>query len=238
MKTQKTAKGKVQVVGYVRVSTQRQGDSGLGLEAQETAIAAFCEQHRATLVATYREVESGRQNARPQLAKALAHAKRIGATLLIAKLDRLARNVHFISGLMESDVDFRACDLPEANRLLLHVMAAVAEFEARAISDRTIAALSAAKARGVALGARNPASRNLTQEHRVKGAQRAKEAAQSAYETILPHMRALREQGMGYHSIAKRLNDEGHPTRLGGSWTATQVQRVLERSSNNRKATK
>jgi DNA invertase Pin-like site-specific DNA recombinase len=216
-----------QAIGYIRVSTQRQGDSGLGLEAQVAAISAYCEQHKATLVATYREVESGRSDARPQLAKALAHAKRIGATLLIAKLDRLARSVHFISGLMESGCDFRACDLPEANRLLLHVMAAVAENEARAISDRTVAALQAAKARGVALGATNPNSRNLTRAARLKGAQRAKEAARTAYASVLPKLQALRDQGLGFGAIARRLNAQGFATRTGADWTGTQVRRVL-----------
>ncbi|HUA07881.1 MAG TPA: recombinase family protein [Candidatus Acidoferrales bacterium] len=214
-------------IGYIRVSTQRQGDSGLGLAAQTAAINAFCERHGATLVATYREVESGRCNARPELAKALAHAKRGGAMLLIAKLDRLARSVHFISGLMESGVDFRACDLPEANRLLLHVMAAVAENEARAISDRTVAALQAAKVRGVALGAANPRSRNLTRAARLKGAQRAREAARTAYAALLPKLRALRAEGFGYGRIAQVLNADGHATRTGSDWTGTQVRRVL-----------
>jgi DNA invertase Pin-like site-specific DNA recombinase len=231
MATKKSAKRAVQVVAYVRVSTQRQGASGLGLEAQEHAIRTFCEQHRAKLVATYREVESARNNTRPQLVKALAHAKRIGATLLIAKLDRLARNVKFIAELMEAQVDFRACDIPEANRLLLHIMAAVAENEARAISDRTIVALQAAKARGVALGATNPNSRNLTDEHRRKGSKHVREKALGEYAAILPTLQKMRASGMGYHLIAKHLNDEGQVTPSGSAWTAMQVRRVLLRAA-------
>lgn len=231
MDKKNSTKRGVQVVAYVRVSTQRQGASGLGLEAQEHAIAAFCEQHRAKLLTTYREIESGRHNARPQLAKALAHAKRIGATLLIAKLDRLARSVKFIAELLEADVDFRACDIPEANRLLLHIMAAVAENEARAISDRTVAALQAAKARGIALGATNPNSRNLTDEHRRRGAQRVSEIAAAEYAKVLPTLKKLRAQGLGYHLIAKNLNDEGQLTPKGSAWTAMQVRRVLMRAA-------
>ena len=139
-------------VVYLRVSTQRQGASGLGLEAQRAAVAAFVAQRGGQVLAERVEVESGKRADRPQLAEALAEAKRAGAVLLIAKLDRLARNVAFIAGLLEAGVEVQACDMPEANRFLLHVMAAVAEHEAAAISARTKAALAAAKARGVKLG--------------------------------------------------------------------------------------
>jgi DNA invertase Pin-like site-specific DNA recombinase len=138
-------------VTYLRVSTDRQGKSGLGLEAQRAAVLDHVT-GKGEIAAEYVEIESGKKNERPQLARALAEAKRIGAVLLIAKLDRLARNVAFIANLLESGVEIAAADMPEANRFLLHVMAAVAEHEAQAISDRTRAALAAAKARGVALG--------------------------------------------------------------------------------------
>jgi len=137
-------------VTYLRVSTDRQGKSGLGLEAQRKAVADHVA-GKGEIAAEYVEIESGKKNDRPQLARALAEAKRIGAVLLIAKLDRLARNVAFIANLLEAGVEIAAADMPEANRFLLHVMAAVAEHEAQAISDRTRAALAAAKARGVAL---------------------------------------------------------------------------------------
>ena len=138
-------------VTYLRVSTDRQSRSGLGLEAQRKAVADYVA-GKGAIVAEYVETESGKRADRPQLACALAEAKQLGAVLLIAKLDRLARSVAFIANLLESGVEIAAADMPEANRFLLHVMAAVAEHEAQAISDRTRAALAAAKARGVALG--------------------------------------------------------------------------------------
>ena len=143
-------------VAYYRVSTERQGRSGLGLEGQRAAVAAYAKQVGATMLAEYTEVESGKRADRPELAKALPHAKRSKATLLVAKLDRLARNVAFLSAVMDSGVDFIACDNPHANRLTIHILAAVAEDEARRISDRTKAALGAAKARGTKLGSARP----------------------------------------------------------------------------------
>ena len=137
---------------YYRVSTQRQGQSGLGLEAQQHACAHY------DIVAEYTEVESGKKSNRPELAKALAHAKEIGATLLIAKLDRLARNVHFITGLLEAGVPITCADMPEADRTFLQMAAVFAEWEGRRISERTVDALAAAKARGVKLGSKTPAA--------------------------------------------------------------------------------
>src|SRR5215207_6050100 len=136
---------------YLRVSTARQGQSGLGLEAQRQSVAEHVNGH-GVLLAEYVEIESGRRSDRPQLSAALAHARATGATLIVAKLDRLARNVAFIAALMDAGVEFVACDMPMANRLTVHVLAAVAEHEAAMISARTKAALTAAKARGVKLG--------------------------------------------------------------------------------------
>jgi DNA invertase Pin-like site-specific DNA recombinase len=218
----------VEIVSYVRVSTHRQGASGLGLDAQRAAIETYCQQHGATVAKEYREVESGKNNDRKALRQAIVHAKRVGAKLVIGKLDRLARNVHFISGLMESNIDFVACDLPEANRLLLHIMAAVAENEAKAISDRTIAALQQAKARGTALGATNPKSRNLTDESRAAGARSTHTKALKAYAAVRPTIMRMRASGSSLAKIAAALKDEGHTTRTGKSWNAMQVSRVLE----------
>ena len=139
-------------ISYLRVSTVRQGASGLGLEAQREAVSRYLNGGHWQLVQEIVEVESGKRNDRPAIAEALRLCRLHKATLVIAKLDRLARNVHFISSLMESGVDFTACDFPEANRLTVHILAAVAEHEASMISARTKAALKAAKARGVALG--------------------------------------------------------------------------------------
>ena len=128
-------KGKI--ISYLRASTDRQGRSGLGLEAQRTAVEAYCARTSATIAKEFLEVESGRHDHRPKLAEALAFARRAKATLLVAKLDRLSRSVRFIATVLDSGVEFAAADVPDANRLLLHVLAAVAENEAKAISDRT-----------------------------------------------------------------------------------------------------
>ena len=144
------------IVAYFRVSTKQQGESGLGLEGQEFAVEQFAQKSGNRILAKYTEVESGRVSDRPELKKAKAHAKRSKATLVVAKLDRLSRNVAFLSALMESDIEFVACDNPHANRLTIHILAAVAEDEARRISERTKAALQAAKARGVLIRKRCP----------------------------------------------------------------------------------
>jgi hypothetical protein len=143
-------------VSYIRVSTQRQGRSGLGLEAQRDAVTNHLNGGRWSLIAEVVEVESGKRSDRPKLAEALRLCRASKATLVIAKLDRLARNVAFIANLMESGVEFVACDMPQANRFTLHILAAVAEHEAAMISARTKAALAAAKARGIRLGASDP----------------------------------------------------------------------------------
>jgi DNA invertase Pin-like site-specific DNA recombinase len=144
------------IVAYYRVSTKKQGKSGLGLEGQQTTVAEYVRQHAGNLIAEYVEVETGKSKDRPELLKAIAHAKRSKATLVVAKLDRLARNVAFTSALMESSIDFVACDNPHANRFTIHILAAVAEHEAEQISQRTKAALAAAKRRGVKLGSAPP----------------------------------------------------------------------------------
>jgi len=222
------------IIGYLRVSTKGQGESGLGLEAQRAAVEAYAKQADGSLLACYVEVESGKLADRPELAKALAHARRAKATLIVAKLDRLARNVAFLSALMDSTVPFVACDNPHANRLTLHILAAVAEAEAVAISQRTKAALAAYKARGGKLGADLPQCRNLTQDGRKKGAQRAGEAvariAKEAYADLLPTIKSMRSDGKPLQTIADTLNSQGHTTRRGKPWNPVQVARVLERA--------
>ena len=221
------------IIGYVRVSTQKQGNSGLGLEGQEHALQGYAQATGGLLLRTYKEVETGKRNDRPELAKALAHAKRSGATLVIAKLDRLARNVHFVSGLMESGVDFVACDNPHANKLTIHILAAIAEHEAEAISQRTKAALAAYKARGGTLGAARPECCKLTLAARQAGARAAgraaKQQADAAYADLAQQVAEWRAAGMTQQQIAARLNAEGHTTRRGKPWSQVQVLRVLRR---------
>jgi DNA invertase Pin-like site-specific DNA recombinase len=220
----------MQFVTYLRVSTERQGQSGLGLEAQRAAVAAHV-LGRGEVVAEFVEVESGKRADRPQLALALAEAKRAGAVLLIAKLDRLARNVAFIANLLESGVEVTAADMPEANRFLLHVMAAVAEHEAQAISDRTKAALAAAKARGVKLGWSNPERASEQSQAAKKGAAVNKARALAHAANVLPVVEQIRAGGASLHRIAEELNARGIKTARGGKWHATTVRNILTASN-------
>ena len=219
------------IIGYYRVSTKRQGRSGLGLEAQEKAVQDYQREHGGRVLATYEEIETGKRADRPELARALAHAKRSGAVLLVAKLDRLARNVAFTSALMDSGVDFVACDNPHANRLTIHILAAVAEHEARMISERTRAALAAYKRRGGLLGASLLQCRNLSDKARAKGRKAASKVvsdqAHQAYADLLPSMLQWRQAGLSQQAIADRLNERGHTTRRGKPWNQVQVLRVL-----------
>jgi DNA invertase Pin-like site-specific DNA recombinase len=226
------------IIAYYRVSTKRQGDSGLGLDGQKTAVEAYARQLGARIVASYREVESGKRADRPELARALAHAKRSKATLVVAKLDRLARNVAFLSTLMRSGVDFVCCDNPHANKLTIHILAAVAEDEAERISARTKAALAAAKTRGTLLGSARPDHWKGKEDARLAGLARGRTiaakaitaAATEAYADLLPNMKELREAGKSLQNIADELNQLGHTTRRGKPWNAVQVSRVLDRA--------
>ena len=206
-------------VAYYRVSTAQQGNSGLGLEAQQAAVKTYLNGGNWELVGEFTEVESGKRKNRPQLEAALAMCKKQKATLVIAKLDRLARNLHFISGLMESKINFVAVDMPTANRLTVHILAAVAEEEARAISARTKAALASAKARGVRLGS--------------NGATLGKANAASARETafsLKPIIQQLRADGITtVRAIAEALNARKIQTPQGRQWHSTSVHRLLAR---------
>ena len=217
---------------YLRVSTDRQGRSGLGLEAQRKAVSDHVAGKGRT-VAEFVEVESGKKNDRPQLSLALAEAKRVGAVLLIAKLDRLARNVAFIANLLESGVEIAAADMPEANRFLLHVMAAVAEHEARMISDRTKAALAAAKERGVALGWSIPGRAEEQRLAAIKGAKANARRADQHATVVLPVIREMQGQGASLQTIATELNRRHVRTARGGKWYPTTVRNLLNRRSAN-----
>ena len=211
-------------ISYQRVSTNKQGVSGLGLEAQQAAVADFAAS--GEIIASYTEVETGtNKRERPQLAAAIDHCKQADAVLLIAKLDRLARNVAFVANLMESGVEFVAADQPQATRFTIHILAAVAENEAQMISERTKAALAAAKARGVTLGS----PQNLTEEARRKGPQAMKAKAKRAYAHIIDSMKSLRESGKTLQAIADLLNTTGERTQRGKLWSSVAVMRVLNR---------
>lgn len=217
------------VITYIRVSDQKQGRSGLGLDAQLSAVQAFAGSHGLRITAEYREVETGtNKRHRPELHRALQQARQDGAVLLIAKLDRLARNVHFISGLMESRVPFVAVDMPDVDDLTIHILAAVAEKEAKMISQRTKDALQAAKARGKVLGR----PENLTLEDRQAGARRRRQDAVDAYAQVAGYIALMRRGGQSLRAIAEVLNNEGHRTRQGKRWTAVQVRNVLHRHAS------
>lgn len=209
-------------VAYYRVSTAEQGRSGLGLDSQREAVHRYLNGGGWALLGEFTEVETGKgSNAlakRPALREALALAKRHRATLIIAKMDRLSRNVHFITGLLEAGVDFRAVDNPAANKLTVHILAAVAEAERDAISERTKAALQAAKARGVVLGANG---RRLAERYRAEAAERVV--------PIAAELAALRAQGLTVRAIADALNARGIPSPGGAEWKPGNVHRALKR---------
>jgi DNA invertase Pin-like site-specific DNA recombinase len=216
-------------VEYLRVSTDKQGRSGLGLEAQREAVRRLIGPGDR-IAQTLTEVESGRVNSRPQLNAALEACRKTGATLLIGKLDRLSRNVAFIAGLMESGVKFIAADMPSAKDFELHIRAALAQEERRLISERTRQALAAAKARGVQLGGYR--GRALSTDERKRGAKasakaRSVKAALGAAQ-VLPVIAELREAGvMTLSGLASALNAKGITTARGGRWQAGQVKRVM-----------
>lgn len=207
------------------------GRDARSLEGQRAAVEAHCTRTGAVIAREFVEIESGRHDDRPKLAEALAYARRAKATLLVAKLE----SVPFIATVLDSGVEFAAADVPDANRLLLHVLAAVAEAEANAISTRTKTALQAAKARGTKLGSHNPAVPKLTLEARAKGVAIGSHAnrrrAVEAYADLRPYMTKLRAQGLSLAKIAEHLNADGHATRSDKAWTAVQVMRVLERAA-------
>jgi DNA invertase Pin-like site-specific DNA recombinase len=207
-------------VAYYRVSTDKQGESGLGLEAQRASVSRYLAHVKGTLIGEYTEIESGKRHTnRPELAAALGHSKRTGACLVIAKLDRLARNVHFISGLMESAADFVACDMPQANKLTIHIMAAMAEHEREMISARTKAALEAAKERGVQLG-------NPNWQGALEKAWRNRHPAKAQAE-VVSILAAHKAQGKSLREIAGIMNGLGIRTASGAQWHASSVRAAL-----------
>lgn len=217
-------------ISYLRVSTARQGRSGLGLEAQRDAVAGFLNGGSWSLIAEVVEVESGKRSDRPKLAEALRLCRMHGATLVIAKLDRLARNVAFVSALMDAGVDFVAVDFPQANRLTIHILAAVAEHEAQAISTRTKAALAAAKARGTSLGGDRGNIRQIGAKGRQVAAVVRSKAADMKAQDVAATIAEIDATGsMTLRQIAIALDARAIPAPRGGNWSSVQVARIRER---------
>jgi DNA invertase Pin-like site-specific DNA recombinase len=216
-------------VAYLRVSTAKQGRSGLGVEAQREAVRQFVAGRAGKIIAPeFVEIETGKRDDRPELEKALKRCRLTDATLVVAKLDRLSRNAAFLMTLRDSGVEFVAADLPEANTMTVGVMAVVAQHEREAISQRTKAALAAAKARGTVLGGFRERAPDIGKYHRKGTAalrRKATEAAEERRETI----EALQRESLSLNGIAARLNADSVRTSRGGKWTATAVKRTLER---------
>ena len=240
-------------VTYYRVSTERQGRSGLGLEAQQADAGRLMSSRVGSLeLAHYTEIETGKTSDRPELAKAIAHARACNAILLVAKLDRLARNVAFTSALMDSGLEFICCDCPQASRLTLHILAAVAEEEARAISERTTKALAALKARGVRLGSARVGAwvwkdgvkvwreaAWVGKEHlrgfkaaTARSAEMRRRGTDAKYAHLIPVLKEMRAAGKMLVEIAEWLNANGHCTPTNKSYTAVSVWRLFKRHTS------
>lgn len=219
----------MRAISYIRVSTQKQGKSGLGLQAQQSAISEFCKREGIDLNGEYVEVETAKGadalERRPKLASALKDAKRQGAQIIVSKLDRLSRDVHFISGLMAERVPFIVAELgSDVDPFVLHLYAVLSERERVQISQRTKSALLAAKNRGVSLGNR----KNLS-EAQAKGSESIRQAASDFASKVWPIIRAYQADGLSLRKIAERLNDQGIATARGGVWQATQVSAIVKR---------
>lgn len=219
-------------VSYYRVSRESQRKSGLGLEAQRQAVQEAARTHRAKIVAEFTETESGKRNDRPQLAKAIARARSLKATLVVAKLDRLSRDAAFLLTLANSGLSIMCCDLPDANTLTFGIMASVAQWERERISERTKAALMAAKRRGVKLGTHRRGHKIDYRKGRSLGLQKAVAAAAANRAQARADcygelgIDAMRREGLSFAAIAERLNQAGHVTTTGKQFTAMTVHRL------------
>lgn len=231
---------KLPAIGYFRVSTERQGASGLGLEAQRHAAEAYANAQNLEILDSYVEVESGRKcdRDRPKLAAALMQCKQTRAVLVVAKLDRLSRDVEFLAKLMKSDVQFVACDNPNATKLTITILMAVAQDEAERISSRTKAALAARRARGLPLGAEMRACRNLTKTARKVGGKRSaqirRRRSAEYYAPICAKIREWYDDELTVETIVHLLNDRRILTRNGLAWNAGKVYHVMRQYHDKR----
>lgn len=223
----------VKYVSYFRVSTQKQGQSGLGLEAQQTSVDAFIKNRDGDVLDSFTEVESGKKANRPELDKALRRCKLTGATLVIAKLDRLSRDIAFIANLQKSKVEFVCVDMPDANTLTIGMMAVLAQYERELISERTKAGLAAAKRRGVVLG--NP-TLQLVRNSDTVAAREAKKRTTTErnkqLKELITEIEASALQPMSLTDIATELNLAGYQTARGKKFTKTQVYRIMGYQAN------
>ncbi len=219
----------MEYVSYLRVSTDSQGATGNGIDAQRKAIADFVTAEGSTIVREFLEVESGSDNDRPVLQEAMIYAQLRGAVLLVKTLDRISRDLHFITALEKSEVSFKIVDMPTADSFTLHIYGSLAERERQLISARTKIALAAVKAKGVALGK----PEHLTDDARAKGRQvsieKRQKGAHNFASMIAPIIAGYRAEGMTYDAIATRLNGEGLKTKKGGVWYGMSVKRMCDR---------
>jgi DNA invertase Pin-like site-specific DNA recombinase len=223
------------LVVYYRVSTQQQKRSGLGLLAQQDSAGRYIAANPGRVLAALTEIESGRSKDRPQLKEALRLCRIYKAKLIIARLDRLARSVSMIAGLLESDVDFVAADMPLANRFTIHILAAVAEYEARLISERIKAAFAAAKARGKKFGNPKPETQGFSDAARKAGVRAQRERSKKRALDFLPLLCELRDRGLTIQEIARHLTAIGvERPRGGAAWGHCTVRRMFEHAGERK----
>jgi DNA invertase Pin-like site-specific DNA recombinase len=215
-------------IAYYRVSTQKQGKSGLGLDAQKKMVADFASMNGGEIIAEYEEVESGKNDSRPELMKAMQHASLIGGRLLVGKLDRLSRDLHFILSLQKSRMDFVVADMPGCDSFTINIYGALAQREREMIASRTKAGLAAAKARGVKLGTNN-LKPELVKEASAKGAQVRRQKADDFAVKVRPVIDAMLAQGRSLRAVAVELDNLGVQTARGCKWTATAVKNAMAR---------
>ncbi len=216
-------------IAYCRVSTAKQGRSGLGLEAQQEAVRRYVASRGGEIIGReYVEVESGKKDARPELENALKRCRQTRATLVVAKLDRLSRNAEFLLRMQNSSVKFVVADLPDANELTVNFMAVIAQHERKAISERTKAALTAARARGTRLGGYRAGAPDI-RKHQAQGVQAIRAKSQKAAEENRDDIEPLARAGLSLRAIAGHLNDMGICAPRGGDWSPQSVKNVIDR---------
>lgn len=215
-------------VAYYRVSTQKQGKSGLGLEAQRKMVTDFVTINGGEIVAEYTEIESGKRDDRPELMHAMKHASLVGGRLLVGKLDRLSRDLHFITSLQKSRVDFVVSDLPGCDSFTINIYGSLAQREREMIASRTKQGLAAAKARGVKLGTNN-LKPELVKDASAKGVQVRQQNADDFAARVKPTIEALIAQGKSLRGVAAEMDKLGVKTARGGVWTPTAVKNALAR---------